>query len=362
MGKTKTKKPTRRSTPPSENGPHRPDPRQSQFEELDATPGQILMKTCVGVRVHLSSVSNSRAVSKDQKQAAARALGSNDRGVSVSKKLMDSQLEPVKNLNAVMNQIGQYWKSMSLPYVEPGTRLLKKDQIQEFDKQMQLFRVDLAGAAKSLERRMDEVRKEAKERLGEQLYNEEDYPSDVASRLSVSWDYPNLEPPSYLERLAPDVYKDQLEAVQARFENTVQLAASDFMAEFKTVVDHIIDRTSDVGSGDRKVFRDSMVEHLLESVNRFRNLGKLMDAPEELNRLVNAAEAAIEGRGVNVDAGEIATELRVSKNFRAEVNVKFAELSAALDKHIVDRPRRRIDRKLASVSAKGPVSEPAAED
>ena len=58
--------------------------------------------------------------------------------------------------------------------------------------------------------------------------------------------------------------------VQSRFDEAVRLAEEAFVAELAKLVSHLTERLSGSEDGQRKVFRDSMVENLTEFFGRFR--------------------------------------------------------------------------------------------
>ena len=151
---------------------------------------------------------------------------------------------------------------LTLPFPEPGVRLLKHDQVEAFDQQMADYKAELDDAVKTLDRRFDELKQAAAQRLGS-LYNPADYPATLVGLFGVSWDYPNIEPPDYLIGLSPDLYRQEQERVRARFEEAVQLAEQAFLDEFAKVVADLTERITGTNEdGTPKVFRDSAIDNL----------------------------------------------------------------------------------------------------
>ena len=64
---------------------------------------------------------------------------------------------------------------MSLPFPEPGVRLIRRDQIDEFVSLLEAYRGELADAVANLDRHYEELKATAAERLG-RLFNPADYP------------------------------------------------------------------------------------------------------------------------------------------------------------------------------------------
>ena len=92
-----------------------------------------------------------------------------------------------------------------------------------------------------------------------------DYPRVTSSGLfDVTWDFPSVEPPGYLQRLSPELYEQECRRVAAQFDEAVQLAEQAFLHELSQLVSHLTERLSGTEDGKPKVFRDSVVENLSE--------------------------------------------------------------------------------------------------
>ena len=159
---------------------------------------------------------------------------------------------------------------MTLPYPEPGIRLIRQDRIDEFAAKMREFQEELAEAVEHLDRHYSELKATARQRLGT-LFNAGDYPESlrgpVRGRRSI---FPSVEPPDYLQQLNPQLYEQECQRVQARFDEAVRLAEEAFTAELAKLVSHLTERLSGQEDGKPKIFRDSAVENLTEFFQRFR--------------------------------------------------------------------------------------------
>src|SRR5207244_3982998 len=106
---------------------------------------------------------------------------------------------------------------------------------------MEGFRSERTEAEADLNAAYGEVRADARRRLG-RLYNPADYPPEIRGLFRVDWDFPGVEPPSYLLRIAPEVYEEERRRVAARFEEAVQLAEQAFATEFARLLAHLTER------------------------------------------------------------------------------------------------------------------------
>ena len=68
----------------------------------------------------------------------------------------------------------------------------------------------------------EEVKADARQRLG-RLFNAADYPTEVRGLFAVAWDFPSVEPPSYLMRVAPEVVEEEREKREAALARKAKL-------------------------------------------------------------------------------------------------------------------------------------------
>src|SRR5207244_1429541 len=97
---------------------------------------------------------------------------------------------------AARGRIVSYWKYRSLPYPEPGIRLIPQDALATCDVQLTTLQAELDEAVVELDRHFSELVAAARERLGT-LFNPSDYPASLRGLFAVAWDYPAVEPPDY---------------------------------------------------------------------------------------------------------------------------------------------------------------------
>jgi hypothetical protein len=222
---------------------------------------------------------------------------------------------------------------MSLPYPEPGVRLLRRDEVERFDHQMRRFKAELDAAAAVLDGEFAQMKAAARERLG-RLYDAGDYPAGLRGLFAVEWDYPSVDPPEYLLQLNPQLYEQERRRITGRFDEAVRLAEEAFTAEFARLVSHLTERLAGGPGGERKVFRDTAVTNLRAFFERFRHLS--VRSNEDLDRLVGTAQRALSG--VEPQA------VRDGDALRQHVKSQLATVQAHLDQMLVDQPRRRVLR------------------
>ncbi len=227
-----------------------------------------------------------------------------------------------------------YWRSASLPFPEPGLRLIRQDDLDPVNVRMSGFRIELADAVTTLDERFEILKAAARERLG-RLFNPSGYPATLIGLFDMSWDFPSVEPPAYLAQLSPELYRQECERVEARFDEAIRLAEAAFLDELSKLVEHLTERLTGTDDGKPKVFRDSAVENLSEFFERFRHLN--VRSNQQLDELVAQAQRVV--RGVEPQ------QLRDNQSLRQHVATQLAGVQSVVDGLLVDRPRRAILRR-----------------
>ena len=160
---------------------------------------------------------------------------------------------------AARGQIVAYWRGISLPYPEPGIRLMRQDDVGPVNLQLTSLKADLEEAVHNLDRHFASLRSAARDRLG-RLYNSADYPDSLRGLFDVASDFPSVEPPAYLQRLRSELYEQERRRVSAQFDEAVRLAEQAFSQELSQLVSHLSDRLGRPEDGKPKIFRDSVFE------------------------------------------------------------------------------------------------------
>lgn len=298
------------------------------------SPAERLRSTMAAVRISLSWMGTRRTLTPEQRAEAAEPFGTDARFLSAGKRLLDISHPAFKSVTAVRGKVLAYWKAMSLPYPEPGLRLIRQDRIDDFATQMRRFQEELAEAVEVLDRHYSELRAHARQKLGH-LYCPNDYPESLVGMFGIEFDFPSITPPDYLRQLNPELYQQECQRVAQRFDEAVRLAEETFTAELARLVSHLTERLTGGEDGKAKIFRDSAVENLAEFFARFRQLN--VRSNEQLDRLVADCQQVI--RGVEPQA------LRDNQQLRQHVATEMSRVQSVLDGLLIDRPRRNILRR-----------------
>jgi hypothetical protein len=286
------------------------------------------------VRVSFLWLGCRKTLTAEQKAAAADAFDASGRFLTAGKKLLDTKHPAFRAVTNVRGRMISLWRGMTLPFPEPGIRLIRQDQIDAFHAEMTERRSELDVAVAVLDERYEELKNAARERLG-RLFNPGDYPASLRGLFAVEWDFPSVEPPSYLAELNPTLYEEECRRVAARFDEALALAEEAFSTELAGLVAHLTDRLSGTADGKPKVFRDTVITNLVEFFARFRRLN--VRSNDQLDALVAQAQQIVQGLEPQ--------SLRENRILRETVAAELGDLRGTLDQLLVDRPRRNILRR-----------------
>src|SRR5262249_27547395 len=215
--------------------------------------------------------------------------------------------------------------------------LIRQADIEPFVHTLEGFRAELTQAEADLNAVYDEIKADAQRRLG-RLYNPADYPPQVRGLFAVAWDFPAVEPPAYLLGISPEIYQQEQARVARRFEEAVQLAEQAFVSEFARLVTHLRERLGSTESGERRIFRDSVVTNLSDFFQRFAHLN--VRSSQELDDLVAQAQQLVQD--------VTPQRLRDDAALRQHVASEMAQVQSQLEGMLVERPRRQLVRPAPS--------------
>ena len=302
--------------------------------QASTSPSDRLRSTMAAARLSFTWLGARKSLTSTQKSQAADSFGAEGKYLSAGKKLLDTSHPSFKAVTAVRGRAVAYWKGISLPFPEPGIRLIPQDAIAGFTEKIATFSSELDDAVAELDRQYGQLRSAARDRLGE-LFDPSDYPRSLIGAFAIEHDYPSVEPPPYLRQLSPELYRQECQRVRARFEEAVQLTEQAFVDELAKLVEHLTERLSGQADGKPKVFRDSAVTNMNEFFERFRQLN--ISSNDQLDELVTNTQQIV--------GGVEPQQLRDSSSLRQNVATQMAVVQASFDQLLVDRPRRNILRR-----------------
>jgi len=292
-----------------------------------------LRRETTALRLSFHWLGTRKTLSRSQRSEAARPFEAAGDFLSAGKKLLDTTHPRFRQVTSVRHRAGAYVQGVSLPYPEPGIRLIRRDHLDDVQERLTQFELELGHQAAQLDEAYEELKASARRQLG-RLFASSDYPTSLREEFAMSWDFPSVDPPDYLRRLSPALYREEAARVAARFDEAVQLGEQMFLSELSDLVTHLSERLSGRSDGKPKIFRDSAVENLQEFFERFRRLH--LGGEDQLEEIVTRAESAL--RGVEPQ------QLRDAPRLRQRIVDDLSDVRRALDAQVIDLPRRSVMR------------------
>lgn len=245
--------------------------------------------------------------------------------VNATKYLVDRDC--LKPIEKIRNEARSYIYSKTLPFPIPGLLFVPRDMVPVIDRKMEELKTKFMFEASNFAAKYNTFIEQAKEKLNG-LFNILDYPRDIWKCFSFHCDYINMNAPNKTQIISREI----LEREQAKFEQTMadfrETATNTLRATFAEMVDHIVERLS----GERKVFKNTLIGNIKEFINDFKALNINDDA--ELADMVEKCNSILSG--VDVDT------IRDNDKFRQNIANSISTVQTELNKMMIDRPVRKL--------------------
>jgi len=294
-------------------------------------------------RVSFTTWGVKRALSDEQKAQAADRFGADGEFLSAAKKIIDTKHEKYRAVSSIKSRMARAWHDLTLPYPEPGLRLIREQDVLTLNTNLEAGRLALHEAVRELDEVYLDLRYKAQAKLGS-LYSASDYPASVIGLFDASWDFPNVTPPEYLRTLNPKLYEQERQRIVARFDEAVSMAEQAFIGEFEQLVSHLAERlTGTNDDGKAKAFKDSTVTNLSDFFKKFQHMS--IKSNDQLEALVAQAQqmvAGVDPNAIRPEGGEVTTAQQV---LRQHIAGNMNTIAEQLQGMMVDKPRRRVVRR-----------------
>ena len=292
--------------------------------------GGELAAATIGCRISFTWFGQVKQIEDCEQERAAELFGATAEALKMQKKLLNTKRPEYKAVSKVRGAVRKFWKLSTLPYTEPGVRLLRRVDVAGFSERLNAFQVELAAAVAELDNVFHEMKADAAARLGS-LYSAADYPATLADAFGLRFEFPNLAPPEYLATFAPDVFERERRRIASQFEQAAELAESAFLQELSGLVERITETLKPDENGRPRVFRDTLVDNVSAFFERFRRLS--IGSSAELVSLVEQAQTAL--------GNATPAALRSDNSLRQAIRANFETVAATISAE-TSRPARVI--------------------
>lgn len=247
----------------------------------------VLQQQWTGVAVSFKWWGISRAVGDDDKERIANYLGADADDITAGKKLIDTKDAIYRDCTKVKSRCGKFWQTCTIDYPEKGVRLLKRAKIDEFTSTMSSYIGQLDQAVAALQDHYYDLRVKARHDLGS-LFDPNDYPERIDNLFGISFAFPSLAPPDFLQEGHEHIWNQMQARLEARLEQAAIDAERQFTEEFAKLVEKLSQGLSYDENGNPKRLHGAHVDNLRSFFGRFRDLS--LGSNEDLDSLVSRAE------------------------------------------------------------------------
>lgn len=247
--------------------------------------------------------------------------------LTASKKLVEpSSLKPICK---VSNATRMWLTAKSLPFPVTGMVFIPKDLISTVDSRLHRFKNEFDEAVIDFANDYIELRENAKKYLGT-LFNEVDYPIDIASKFKFNWRFIILDIPNDESKLlSPEVYAREEEKFKQTMEEARCMAVEALRTEFSEMVKHITERFT---HGDKpKIFKNSTIDSFYEYFQTFKERNIFED--DQLKDLVNQAQKVLNGTSTD--------GIRSDSQIKESIRTGMADIKSSIEEAF-KRPRRKL--------------------
>ena len=219
----------------------------------------------------------------------------------------------------------------TLPFPITSLYLIPKESLGIVDEALEGFKERFWGRVNDFVDQYDLAREEAQTVLGD-LFNETDYPEDIATKFKFDWRFLTLDIPTKSKILTPAIYKREKEKFEAMMEETRQMATEALATELGEIVQNLTDRLNGNGNGKGRSINSAMLNKIRDFFDAFETKNLFDD--EKLNEVVAQAHSVVDGISPY--------GIKYNEVMRKRITASMSDLKETVNSVIQDLPRRKI--------------------
>lgn len=294
--------------------------------------GKTLQEQAAGVSLSWTWMGVTRVLKGEEKEKAAELWDADPSALSLSKRIINTKNEWFAVLTKIKSKVTGMWIDRTLPWVDKGVRLIRKEEVDAFDADCSQYAGRLADAVAMLVKNWGEVKQEAKKSLAD-LYREADYVADPSALFGFTVSYPSLTPPDWLQTVNPKLYELEKARVAKAFDKAVEIAVEAYGAELHKLVAGMAEKLAPGPDGQAKKVQQTSVETFLTFIDNFRKMN--VSSSKDLEELMSRAEGLVAGLDLKALKKGAAAD-------RAALAQSFEQLALAVESKLVPKQRRKL--------------------
>lgn len=223
----------------------------------------------------------------------------------------------------ISGKIRNWFHEQTLPWSDGGDRLLPMDNFKDFKDQLKIFEVEFADAVRIFCDKYSTLISAQAFTMGA-LFDRSEYPDvdDIANKFALRYTFSPVPEVGDWRVDANAVDKKELEEhYQQAYDDRLGSTTRDLWDRLHGVLTHMADRLADTPEGEKKIFRDSLLETPVKLCELLTKLNVTNDPKLE------AARKSLESAICNIDI----KDLRKSQGARLEVKTQVDEILKRFD-------------------------------
>lgn len=253
--------------------------------------------------------------------------------VRANKGLIDK--EALADIHSIITKTRNIVKDKSLPFPIEGVFLVPKEIIIDLDTELKKAKEAFIEQVEIFVEEYDEYIDAAKEELGEDLFNEEDYPTNIRERFNIDYKFLEMGVPGEIKNVSIKLYEEEKEKFKITMEQTRNECVLYLRQGFLKVVQDISEMLNGFESGERKRMRQETLDKVEDFFNVFQTKNIFKDS--ELNELIKKARNNIFGLEFE--------DLKQSNTLREHITENMEEIQKSLEKSITTYKRKLLIKK-----------------
>ena len=231
------------------------------------------------------------------------------------------------SLKKLRSRAREYLYNRAYTFPIPGFIFVPKGNIIKIDDAMNSFENEFASLVDSFIGKYPGYIEEMRRRLGS-LYNPLDYPPNIRQYFAFTWRFLSLCHENNTELLSPETIRRE----EASFRQMVDEFRNTASSTLRTAFVEMVNRTVERLSGEKKIFRDTLIGNIREFIDGFSTMNINNDV--ELAAAVDRCNKILAGVSIDV--------IRSNDQFRHSIASSIQGVQAQLSTMMVNAPIRKL--------------------
>ena len=198
-----------------------------------------------------------------------------------------------KKLERIQSYISDARKLISesaLPFPIKGIYFIPNTAVEKLNSGLRTIADEMGVSVEEFANQYSEFISEAKKELGNESFNEADYPLNIRSRFGIYWRFFEMTIPSSITQ---EIKEEESKRFNDLMQQAKQEAVLALRGGFAEIVNHLTDTLSGKIDGEERRIRATSLEKVTEFFNEFQAKNVFKDS--ELEELIRKAKGVVRG-------------------------------------------------------------------